>query len=62
MSWDSPGGGTITVRTGDNLWDISRSTYGEGVQYPRIYNANRDEIQDPDLIFPGQRFVLPKSE
>jgi nucleoid-associated protein YgaU len=57
-----PGIETTTVRRGDNLWDISRSTYGEGVQYPKIYDANRNQIRDPDLIFPGQIFVLPRGE
>ncbi len=57
-----PGDGTIDVRPGDNLWNISRSAYGEGVQYPRIYNANRNKIREPDLIFPGQTFVLPAAE
>lgn len=52
---------TAAVRRGDNLWNISRSTYGEGVQYFKIYDANRDKIRDPDLIFPGQVFVLPKT-
>ena len=52
---------TAAVRGGDNLWNISRSTYGQGIQYSRIYDANRDQIRDPDLIFPGQIFVLPKA-
>ena len=52
---------TASVRSGDNLWNISRSTYGEGIQYPRIVDANRDQIRDPDLIFPGQIFVLPRT-
>jgi nucleoid-associated protein YgaU len=52
---------TAAVRRGDNLWGISRSTYGQGIQYPKIYDANRDQIRDPDLIYPGQIFVLPKA-
>jgi len=52
---------TVVVR-GDSLWRISRSTYGEGIRYSVIYNANRDQIRDPDLIYPGQIFVLPKTQ
>jgi nucleoid-associated protein YgaU len=51
---------TTVVTRGDSLWRISESTYGQGVRYPTIYNANRDNIRDPDLIYPGQIFVLPK--
>ena len=51
---------TTVVTRGDSLWRISESTYGQGIRYPTIYNANRDNIRDPDLIYPGQIFVLPK--
>ena len=50
---------TTVVARGDNLWRISRVTYGRGVRYPIIFDANRDQIRDPDLIYPGQVFVLP---
>ena len=50
---------TTVVARGDNLWRISRITYGRGVRYPLIFDANRDQIRDPDLIYPGQVFVLP---
>ena len=53
---------TAVVTRGDSLWRISRSTYGEGVRYSVIYKANRDQIRDPDLIYPGQIFVLPKEK
>ena len=52
---------TVVVR-GDSLWRISRSTYGHGIRYSVIYNANRDQIRDPDLIYPGQIFVLPTAQ
>lgn len=55
-----PAIGTATVRHGDNLWRISQRTYGEGLRYTVIHDANKDQIRDPDLIFPGQVFVLPK--
>lgn len=55
-----PAIGTATVKHGDNLWRISQRTYGEGLRYTVIHDANKDQIRDPDLIFPGQIFVLPK--
>jgi nucleoid-associated protein YgaU len=49
----------VTVQPGNSLWRISREHYGEGVRYVQIYQANVDQIRDPDLIYPGQIFVLP---
>lgn len=51
--------GAVTVQTGDTLWAISRARYGEGVLYVRLFEANRDSIVDPDLIYPGQVFAIP---
>ncbi len=51
--------GAITVVKGNSLWRIARRVYGEGVMYTLIYEANRDQIKDPDLIYPGQVFTLP---
>jgi nucleoid-associated protein YgaU len=53
---------TKVVVRGDNLWRISRTTYGHGIRYTVIYSANRAQIRDPDLIYPGQIFVLPKAQ
>lgn len=50
----------VTVQTGNTLWAISRERYGEGTAYVRIFEANRDRIRDPDLIFPGQVFAIPQ--
>ena len=50
---------TATVIRGDSLWKISRHTYGDGERYPTIFGANRKQIRNPDLIYPGQIFVLP---
>jgi hypothetical protein len=50
---------TTTVSRGDNLWRLSRLTYGAGTRYAVIYKANRDQIRDPNRIYPGQIFVLP---
>lgn len=52
----------VIIRKGDNLWTISRRLYGEGMRYTTIYQANDRQIRDPDLIYPGQVFVLPESD
>lgn len=54
--------GRVVVQPGNSLWRIARRLYGEGVQYTVIYEANRDQIRDPDLIYPGQVFSAPSSE
>jgi nucleoid-associated protein YgaU len=51
--------GTTTVSRGDSLWRISRLAYGAGTRYAVIYKANRQQIRNPNLIYPGQVFVLP---
>ncbi|CUH80030.1 Nucleoid-associated protein YgaU, contains BON and LysM domains [Tropicibacter naphthalenivorans] len=51
---------SITVQPGHTLWGISRDRYGDGLDYVRVFNANRDRIRDPDLIYPGQIFDLPE--
>jgi nucleoid-associated protein YgaU len=50
---------TTTVSRGDSLWRLSRDTYGAGTRYAVIYRANREQIRNPNLIHPGQIFVLP---
>lgn len=50
---------TLEVQRGDNLWRISRKIYGAGVRYSTIYEANSDQIRDPNRIYPGQIFVMP---
>lgn len=52
--------GRVIVQPGNNLWQISRGTYGRGAAYTVIYQANKGQIRDPDLIYPGQVFTLPK--
>ena len=51
-----------TVQPGNTLWAIARERYGEGIMYVLVYEANRDRIRNPDLIYPGQVFVLPTTE
>lgn len=50
---------TTLVSRGDSLWAISKRAYGHGLRYSVIYGANAKQIRDPDLIYPGQLFVLP---
>ncbi|GAA0286438.1 LysM peptidoglycan-binding domain-containing protein [Rhodovulum strictum] len=59
----APGGAearVITVQPGFTLWGIADRTYGSGIQYVKIFSANRAQIRDPDLIYPGQIFTLPE--
>jgi len=53
---------TAIVSRGDNLWRISQRIYGKGVRYTVIYGANQGQIRNPNLIYPGQVFVLPESQ
>lgn len=55
------GGDTYVVQRGNSLWLIARRIYGRGIRYTAIYHANRDQIRDPDRIYPGQQFKVPKS-
>jgi nucleoid-associated protein YgaU len=53
---------TKRVVTGHTLWELSRNYYGDPTRYPVIYEANRAQIHNPNVIFPGQVFVVPKFE
>ena len=50
---------SVIIRRGDTLWQISRRVYGRGVRYTTIYLANQDQIDNPDIIQPGQIFAVP---
>ncbi|SHG42102.1 LysM peptidoglycan-binding domain-containing protein [Cognatishimia maritima] len=50
----------VTVQPGNTLWAIARENYGDGIQYVKVFEANRDRIRDPDLIYPGQVFTVPE--
>jgi len=56
------GGDTVVVQPGNSLWRLARRSYGKGVRYTVIFEANRDKITDPDLIYPGQVFKMPKKQ
>ena len=51
--------GVVIVQPGNSLWRIARSIYGKGVLYTIVFLANADQIEDPNLIYPGQLFALP---
>jgi nucleoid-associated protein YgaU len=54
-----PADQAFIVQPGNSLWRIARRTYGEGLRYTVIYDANRVQIRNPDLIYPGQVFAIP---
>lgn len=58
-SAESSSGKTYTVVKGDCLWNIAKKFYGNGSQYTKIYNANKDKIKNPNLIYVGQVLTIP---
>jgi len=52
--------GTYVVVEGDSLSKIAKRQYGDAQKWRRIYEANRDLIKDPDLIYPGQQLRIPE--
>jgi nucleoid-associated protein YgaU len=50
---------TVTVQPGFTLWAIAKENFGSGVMYVQVFDANRDKIKDPDLIYPGQVLSVP---
>jgi LysM repeat protein len=53
------GGRTYTVKSGDTLSKIAKEMYGDANSYNKIFEANRDKLDDPNKIFPGQELVIP---
>lgn len=53
-------GGNRVISRGDSLWALSKLAYGDGSRYAVIFNANRGKIHNPNLIYPGQTFVVPQ--
>jgi nucleoid-associated protein YgaU len=49
----------VIIQPGNNLWKLSRQIYGKGIMYTVIYEANKDQIRKPELIYPGQIFLTP---
>jgi nucleoid-associated protein YgaU len=56
------GAGSYTVKSGDTLSGIAKREYGDAGQWKRIFEANRDTIDNPDLIHPGQELRIPARE
>jgi nucleoid-associated protein YgaU len=52
---------TVTVVKGDNLWDLARRFYGDGLRYADLFSANSTQLRDPNLIYIGQIFVVPQT-
>ena len=50
---------TYTVKKGDCLWNIAKKYYGDGRKYTKIYDANTSKIANPNLIYVGQKLVIP---
>jgi nucleoid-associated protein YgaU len=47
------------IKSGDTLSAIAKKYYGDAMQYPRLFEANREVIKDPDKIYPGQKIRVP---
>ncbi|MEA2080257.1 MAG: peptidoglycan-binding protein LysM [Pseudomonadota bacterium] len=47
------------IQKGDTLWAIAKEHYGDGNKYNQIFDANREVIKNPDLIFPAQKIRMP---
>ena len=54
--------GTHTVVDGDTLWDLAQEFYGNPFDWRRIWNANQDQVVDPNLIVPGQVLTIPDGQ
>ncbi len=50
---------TMTVQPGFTLWGIAQESYGDGLMFVQVFEANRDKIKNPDLIYPGQVLAMP---
>lgn len=55
----APKATTYTVKKGDCLWNIAKKYLGNGAKYNLIYNANKDKIKNPNLIYVGQVLTIP---
>jgi nucleoid-associated protein YgaU len=61
LSETEVGEGLVVVQPGNSLWRLARRVYGRGVRHTLIFDANREQIRDPDLIYPGQIFIMPRA-
>ena len=51
---------SMTVQPGNTLWAIAKQNWGDGVLYVQLWQANKEKIRNPDLIYPGQVFTIPE--
>ncbi|MGR8946974.1 MAG: LysM peptidoglycan-binding domain-containing protein [Gammaproteobacteria bacterium] len=56
---DAPKVEYYVIQSGDSLSKIAKQYYGDAMQYPRIFEANKEVIEDPDKIYPGQKIRIP---
>ena len=54
--------GSYTVQSGDTLWSIAETAYGDGSKYLKIFEDNTDLREHPDRIIPGQKLLIPDPE
>ena len=59
LSPDKFKNGRVVIQPGNNLWRISRVLYGSGTKYTLLFQANKDQIRNPNRIYPGQIFMTP---
>lgn len=57
----APKASTYTVQTGDTLWTVAAKYLGDGSKYGLIYEANKDKVSNPNLIFAGQVLTIPSA-
>lgn len=50
---------TYTIKSGDSLSKIAKQYYGDAGDWQKIYQANKETIKNPDMIFPGQKIIIP---
>lgn len=55
----APTASSVTVQSGDTLWALAKKYYGDGALYAKIYEANKDAVSNPNLIYPGQVLTIP---
>ena len=55
----APAEKTYVVKAGDSLSKIAKAEYGDASKWKKIFEANRDQIKNPDLIHPGQKLRIP---
>jgi nucleoid-associated protein YgaU len=56
---DNPYTQTYVVQSGDSLSKIAQKYYGDAALYTKIFEANRDQLKDPNKISPGQKLRIP---